>query len=58
MVYLHELLVPLVNVRSLLAVVGVVVVGGRGVVAMVLAPLDDFAKNGLRDLEHRGTRLA
>lgn len=47
---LHELLIPLVNLRGLLAVVGVLVVGGRRVLAVVLAPLNDLAQNGLGDL--------
>lgn len=53
---LHELLIPLVNLRGLLAVVGVLVVGGRRVLAVVLAPLNDLAQNGLGNLgaEHVG----
>lgn len=47
---LHELLIPLVNLRGLLAVVGVLVVGGRRVLAVVLAPLNDLAQNGLGNL--------
>lgn len=45
MVDLHELLVPLLNVCSLLAGIGLVVLGLRGIVAVVLAPLDDFAED-------------
>lgn len=47
---LHELLIPLVNLRGLLAVVGILVVGGRRVLAVVLAPLNDLAQNGLGNL--------
>ena len=50
LVDLHKLLVPLVNIGGLLAVVRVLVVSRRGVVAMVLTPLDDLAEYGLVDL--------
>lgn len=50
LVNLHELLIPLVDVGSLLAVVGIVI-GGRGRVGLVvLAPFDDFLQDNLADL--------
>lgn len=51
LVDLHELLVPLLDVRRLLTVVGVVVLSGGGVLLVVVAPLKNLAKNGLADLE-------
>jgi len=42
LVDLHELLVPLLNVGGLLAGVGVVVLGGRRVVLVLRAPLEDL----------------
>lgn len=50
MVYLHELLVPLLDVGRLLAGVGVVVGGRGGVVLVVLAPFNDFLEDGFVDL--------
>lgn len=50
LVHLHELLVPLIDLGCLLSVVVVLVVGGRGVLTVVLAPLDHLAQNGLGHL--------
>jgi len=47
---LHELLVPLLNVCGLLARVGVVILGGRRVVLVLRAPLEDLLEDVLRDL--------
>lgn len=41
LVNLHEFLIPLVNLRSLTAVI-FVVAGARGVISVVGTPLDDF----------------
>lgn len=50
LVNLHELLIPLLNVRSLLTAI-VLVVGGLGrVVPVVLTPLDYLPKYGLVDV--------
>jgi hypothetical protein len=46
LVNLHELLIPLLNVGRLLAGVGIVV-GSGGIVAVVFAPFDHLAENGL-----------
>jgi len=51
LVDLHELLVPLFNVGGLLARVGVVVLGGRRVVLVLGAPLEDLLENVLGDLD-------
>lgn len=50
MVNLHELLIPLLDVCGLLAAVVLVIGGLGGVVAVVLAPLNDLAQNGLVDV--------
>ena len=50
LVDLHELLVPVFDVGRLLARVGVVVLGRRGVVFVVLAPFEDLAEDGFGDL--------
>lgn len=50
LIHLHELLIPVLDVGSLLTVVGILVVSRRGVVAVVLAPLDHLPQNGLVDL--------
>lgn len=50
LVDLHELLVPLINVGRLLARVGIVVLGGGGVLAVVLAPLEDLLHDRFVDL--------
>ena len=47
MIDLHELLVPLVDISRLLASIRLVVGRLGGVVAVVVAPLDDLAQNGL-----------
>ena len=50
LVNLHELLVPLFDVCRLLAGVGLVVLLLDGVVAVVLAPFDNFAEDSFVDL--------
>ena len=50
LVDLHEFLVPLIDIRSLLAGVGIVVVGRRRITLMVDTPLDNLVENGLVDL--------
>jgi hypothetical protein len=50
LINLHELLVPLLDVGSLLAGIGVIILGGGGVIAVMLAPLDDLLENLLIDL--------
>jgi hypothetical protein len=50
LVNLHELLVPLVDVGGLLPVVGILGFGGSGIVAVVLAPLDDLLEHDFGDL--------
>ena len=58
LVNLHELLVPLLDLRRLLTGVGLVVVGGRGIVAVVLAPLDHLAEYRLRDVRLQGSKVS
>jgi len=48
---LHELLVPVLNVRRLLARVGIVVLGRGGVVLVVRAPLENLPEDSLGDLQ-------
>lgn len=50
LINLHELLVPLLDVGGLLAGVGLVILCLDGIVAVVLAPLDDLSHDGLVDL--------
>jgi hypothetical protein len=50
LINLHKLLVPLLNVRSLLSRIGVVIGSCRRVVLVMLAPLDDLLKDRLIDL--------
>lgn len=50
LVNLHELLIPLFNICRLLAGVGLVVLLLDGVVAVVLAPFDNFAEDSFVDL--------
>jgi hypothetical protein len=50
LVHLHELLVPLVDIRSLLAGVRVIFVGGRWVILVMSAPVNDFLEDKLGDL--------
>lgn len=45
LVYLHELLVPLLDLSGLLAGIGFVIGGLEGVVTVVLAPFDDLAQD-------------
>jgi hypothetical protein len=52
LVDLHELLVPLVDVRSLAA--GVIIITGAGRVALVMgAPLNNLLQDGFVDLYQR-----
>ena len=53
LVHLHELLVPLIDVGSLLPRIGVVIVGRSGVALVVLAPVDDLTENDLVDIRDR-----
>jgi hypothetical protein len=46
LVDLHELLIPLIDIRSLAAVV-IVVTGGGGIVLVVLTPFNDLLQDGL-----------
>lgn len=55
LVDLHELLIPVLDVRGLLARVGVVILCRRWVVFVMLAPLEDFAEDGFGHL--RGERV-
>ena len=50
LVDLHELLVPLFDVRRLLAAVGVVVTGWRGIVGVVFAPFQHLLEDLVADL--------
>ena len=50
LINLHELLVPFLDIGSLLAGIGVVIDGGWGIVLVVLAPFDDLLENGFVDL--------
>ena len=50
LVHLHEFLVPLFNVGSLLTGIGVVVVCCRRITFVVNAPLDHFVEHTLGDL--------
>lgn len=50
LVHLHELLIPVINVRRLLARIGIVLLRGDWVVLVVLAPLENLAEDGLGDL--------
>ena len=51
LVDLHEFLVPLLNVCGALAAVRILLSGGGRVFLVVVAPFEDFAENGLSDLE-------
>jgi hypothetical protein len=53
LVDLHELLVPLLDIRRLLAGIVVVIAVGLGVGLVVLAPLDDLSQDGLVDLAEK-----
>jgi hypothetical protein len=50
LVDLHKLLVPLLDIGRLLASIRLLVLSLGRVVAVVLAPFDDFAENSLVDL--------
>jgi len=50
LVHLHELLIPLIDIGSLLSRVGVVVIGSCRVSTVVGAPLNDLVENSLIDL--------
>lgn len=58
LVDLHELLVPLFDVGGLLAGVGIVVLGGRGIVLVLGAPLEDLLEHVLGDLEEKQSVLS
>jgi hypothetical protein len=49
---LHKLLVPLFDISRLLAGVGIVVLCLEGIVAVMIAPLNHLAKNGLVHLKN------
>jgi len=51
LVNLHELQVPLVDIRCLLASIIILLVGLDGVVPVVFAPLDDLPQHRLVHLE-------
>ena len=51
LVNLHELLVPLLYVGSLLAGIGIIIGSRRRVALVVLAPFDYFLQNSLVNLE-------
>ena len=51
LVNLHELLVPLLNIRGLLAGVRLVIGSLGRVATVVVAPLDHLAEDGFVDLE-------
>jgi hypothetical protein len=57
LVHLHELLVPLLDVCSFLAAVGVVIVLLHRVLAVVLAPLNDLPEHGLVHLRTPGQHM-
>jgi hypothetical protein len=50
LVDLHELLIPLIDVGGLLARVGIVIVDGGRIIAVVLAPLNHLSQDRLVDL--------
>ena len=50
LVYLHKLLIPLINVCSLLPRVGIVIVGCLRIGLVVFAPLKNLGQHGLVDL--------
>ena len=50
LVHLHEFLVPLIDVGSLLTRIGVVIVGSDRVGLVVVAPLNDLTENSIVDL--------
>jgi hypothetical protein len=56
LVHLHELHVPLVNLGGLLAAV-VLLLGRRLVSTVLLAPLEDFAEDGIVDVGDGDGRL-
>lgn len=47
---LHELLIPLLNLCSLLARVGIVLIGGGRVMLVMMAPFNDFLQDGSIDV--------
>lgn len=49
---LHELLVPLFDIGGFLSGVGIVILCLEGVVAVMVAPLNHLAKNGLVHLRN------
>jgi len=53
LINLHKLLVPFLDIGSLLTTVGVVILGSGGVVLVMLAPLDNFLEDLLIDLRQK-----
>jgi hypothetical protein len=53
LVDLHKLLVPFIDVRCLLARVGIVFVGLGRITTVMFAPLDDLLEDGFVDLKKR-----
>lgn len=51
LVNLHELLIPLLDVCSLLARIGLVITSGNWIIFMVFTPLNDLFQNRLVDLK-------
>ena len=51
LVHLHELLVPLFDVGSLLARIGIIIVCRRGITLVVNTPLDYFVEDCFVDLQ-------
>lgn len=52
LVDLHELLVPFINISGLATII-IVVTSARGVILVVVAPLDHLLQNGLVDLDQK-----
>jgi hypothetical protein len=50
LVYLHEFLIPLLNVGGLLAGIGIVIGSSLGIILVMFAPLDNFLQDRLVDL--------
>ena len=57
LVDLHEFLVPLFNVGSLLAGVGVIVLGSGGIKFVLFTPLENLLEDGFVDIGN-GDRLS
>jgi hypothetical protein len=52
LVDLHEFLIPLLNISSLLACVILLVLSGRGIISVVFAPFNNLAQDRLVYLEY------